>query len=352
MNVIPAAKNPILREKRNPLIFGNTILFTEIHPLFRVKMPKAVALLLLNWNTPAYTANCIRSLTAHCDPSLFDIIIADNGSTDGSLEILNAQFPHLIFLDNQENLGFAEGNNRALNYSITNGYAYSLVINNDTEVDEDIITALHQHLSAHPEAAAVQPAIYWMHKRNSLWNGNGRFNPVSGRVWSDVAAAKKDVQVIKADWLTGCCMLIRNSVLINTGLFNKQFFLYYEDVELSFRLGAAGHQLHYLPGTKMYHEAGASSQVASSEKEGTLSPVIHYYVCRNQIWLLRKYANPLFYPFIILCRSPYYISLLIYFLLKGKRKKAGHLLNGIKDGFFTPEKVIWPALTKYTPAQP
>lgn len=309
-------------------------------------MPKPIALLLLNWNTPTYTANCITSLIAHCDTSLFDIIIVDNGSTDGSLEILNKQFPDLIFLDNKENLGFAEGNNRAIRYSIANEYEYSLVLNNDTEVDEDIIKALHQHLYAHSEAAAVQPAIYWMHNKNSLWNGHGRFNPISGKVWSNVVPTKKGLTMIKADWLTGCCMLIRNSALQAIGLFNKQFFLYFEDVELSFRLSAAGYQLHYLPGTKMYHEAGASSQIVSSEKEGTLSPIIHYYVCRNQIWLLRKYTNPIFYPCIILCRSPYYISLLAYFFLKGKQKKAKHLLNGIKDGFFTPEKVIWPELNK------
>ena len=83
-------------------------------------MPKPVALILLNWNTPVHTANCISSLKQYCDARLFDIIVADNGSTDDSLALLKTQFPELIYIDNNENLGFAEGNNRGLSYSIEN----------------------------------------------------------------------------------------------------------------------------------------------------------------------------------------------------------------------------------------
>ena len=110
-------------------------------------MPKQVAIILLNWNTPAYTAACIQSLRQYCDEKLFDIIIADNGSTDDSVADLQTQFPDVIFIVNGENLGFAEGNNRALTYSIDKGYTYSLLINTDTLVDEDVVTALSTHLN-------------------------------------------------------------------------------------------------------------------------------------------------------------------------------------------------------------
>src|ERR1700743_1376615 len=103
-------------------------------------MPKAVALILLNWNTPEHTANCILSVQEYCDATLFDIIVADNGSSDDSIARLKAQFPDLIYIENKENLGFAEGNNRALEYSISHGYTYSLVMNNDTAADEDLVT--------------------------------------------------------------------------------------------------------------------------------------------------------------------------------------------------------------------
>ncbi|HEY0175231.1 MAG TPA: glycosyltransferase family 2 protein [Pedobacter sp.] len=305
-------------------------------------MPKPVALLLLNWNTPVYTSNCISSLLAYADTSLFDIIVADNGSTDGSLEKLKTQFPELTFLDNKENLGFAEGNNRAIEYALINGYSYSLIINNDTEIDQDIVKGLLLHLQRHPEAAAVQPAIYWLHDKEKIWNGEGGYHPVTGRVYSDKTIPTGTEGFRKAKWVTGCCMLVRNNVFQEIGLFNSVFFLYDEDVELSFRMRAAGYELHYLPQVKMYHEAGASGQLASREKEGTLSPIIHYYVNRNRIWLLRRFGKPLFYPVMFLYYSPYYLAMLCYFFIRGRRKKAGFLFNGIKDGFFTPEKVIWP----------
>jgi GT2 family glycosyltransferase len=301
-------------------------------------MPKIVAVILLNWNTPVHTANCIASLKKYCKNSMFDIIVADNGSTDNSLSILKNQFPDLIYIDNKENLGFAEGNNRALVYSIEQGYTYSLIINTDTEVDEDIITKLSEHLAIHPEAAAVQPSIFWMHKRSMIWNGEGSFNKVLG-ITSSNTNLPNSKNYKKVEWLTGCCMLIRNSALIKSGLFNKKFFLYYEDVELSFRFRRNGFELHYLPSCKMYHEASVSAVI--EKKEGVLSPVIHYYISRNHIWFLRKYGKHIFYPINIFYNAIYYLSLLAYLNFRGRKEKASFLKKGLKEGLFTPKNLIW-----------
>lgn len=306
-------------------------------------MPKPVALILLNWNTPVHTANCILSLQQYCDAQLFDIIVADNGSTDGSLAILEAQFPTLIYIDNQKNLGFAEGNNRGLMYSIAKGYSYSLVMNTDTLVDEDIVTKLNAHLNNYPEAAAVQPAIYWLHDKTKIWNGKGGFNAVLGLTYSDRTIRHNNAPFETAQWLTGCCLLTRNSALTKSGLFNKQFFLYYEDVELSFRMRGMGYKLHYLPSCKMYHEAGVSAKVEVEKKEGVLSPVIHYYISRNRLWFLRKYGNKVYYPVYMISGGIYYAALLIYFKLRGRSQKAAYLIKGVKDGLLTPKKLIWPA---------
>ena len=306
-------------------------------------MHKPVAVILVNWNTAEYTANCISSLKRYCDESLFDIIVADNGSTDGSLQVLQAEFPDLVYIDNKENLGFAEGNNRVLLYSIEKGYSYSLIINTDTLVDEDIIFKLREHLQQHPEAAAVQPAIYWMHNRAQIWNGKGRFSSILGITFSDTRLPEQPPGPTykTAEWLTGCCMLIRNAALLKSGLFNKQFFLYYEDVDLSFRLRRKGYQLHYIMSCKMYHAAGVSAKVTPT-KEGSLSPIIHYYVSRNHLWLLRRYGTPLFYPINLVYNGFYYAGLLTYLKLRGRNEKARLLIKGLKDGFFTSKSLIWP----------
>lgn len=311
-------------------------------------MHKPVAVILLNWNTPEHTANCILSLQEFCNQDLFNIVVADNGSTDNSLWLLKAQFPGLIYIENKENLGFAEGNNRALEYSIANEYSYSLVMNTDTTVDEDLVAGLLRHMESHPEAAAVQPAIYWMHDKTKIWNGEGNFNKLLGKTKSNLStpgeAALKKYKVAK--WVTGCCMLLRNSALQKSGLFNKLFFLYFEDVELSFKLRDAGFEVHYLPSSKMYHEAGVSAKVSAPKKEGNLSPVIHYYISRNHIWILRKYGAPLLYPINLIYNSLYYLTLLGYFILRGRNQKARLLIKGLKEGILTPKKVIWPSQYK------
>lgn len=306
-------------------------------------MPKPVALILLNWNTPQYTADCIQSVFRYCDNSLYNIIVTDNGSTDNSLAILKQQFPDLIYIDNEHNLGFAEGNNQALLYSIVQGYQYSLLLNTDTLVDEDIVKKLSTHLNEYPQAAAVQPAIYWMHKPTEIWNGEGRFNKLLGTTISDTT--KPDTLTAPpftlAEWVTGCCMMIKNEALQKSGLLNKLFFLYYEDVDLSFRLRKAGYVLHYLPSCKMYHEAGISAKVAAPKKEGQLSPVIHYYISRNHLWFIRQYGSPVLFPVNLLYNSFYYSALLIYFVLRRRKQKASLLLKGLKEGLFTPKKLIW-----------
>lgn len=307
-------------------------------------MHKPVAVILVNWNTAEYTANCILSLKQYCDENLFDVIVADNGSTDGSLKRLETQFPGLTYIDNQENLGFAEGNNRALEYAIKNGYPYSLIINTDTLVDEDIITKLYAHLQQHPEAAAVQPAIYWMHDKARIWNGDGKFNSFSGATSTDNRLPVKQLKGTRyktAEWLTGCCVMISNSALTEAGLFNKQFFLYFEDVDLSFRLRNKGYQLHYLFSCKMYHEAGVSAK-SGVTKEGNLNPVIHYYVSRNHLWIIRGYGKPVFYPINFIYNGFYYLALLTYLKLRGRNEKVKQLIKGLKDGLFTSKKLIWP----------
>ncbi|RZK36448.1 MAG: glycosyltransferase family 2 protein [Pedobacter sp.] len=305
-------------------------------------MHKPIAIIILNWNTPAHTISCVSSITNHCDESEYDIIIADNGSTDNSLSILKKQFPNHIFIDNKTNLGFAEGNNTALRYSIENGYTYSLLLNNDTEVDENFLSPLLTHLEKNPETVAVQPAIYYLYHKNKLWNGGSYFNNLLGLTYSNNKASRQSLKFPeKVEWLTGCCFLVRNEALKKVGLFTSKFFLYYEDVDLSFRLRKTAGQLDYLPTSKIYHEAGVSGKQKVKNSEGELSPIIHYYVNRNKLWFLRRYAKPIAIVPIFIYNAFYYSAMLSYFLLRNRKQKAKFLLKAIKEGLFTPKATIW-----------
>lgn len=304
-------------------------------------MAKQAAIILLNWNTPKHTANCILSIQKNCNSEQYDLIVADNGSTDGSLAKLQAQFPDLLYIDNQENLGFAAGNNKALELSLQQDYTYSLLLNNDTEVFEDFLTPLINHLEQHLKAVAVQPSIYFLNSKEDLWNGGSFFNKWLGITYSDnQKGVTTAMRFSTVDWITGCCMLVRNDALRKSGLLNSAYFLYFEDVELSFRLKRYG-ELHYLNTTKIYHEAGVSGKQSSKNKEGTISPIIHYYLSRNKIWFLRKYSNPVFVPTITLYHFFYYTFLMIYFILRNRLTKAKYLYKGIKNGLSEPKKNIY-----------
>lgn len=304
-------------------------------PLKRLQsaMHKSVAVIIVNYNTPVHTANCVNSFITYCDQSLFDIIVVDNGSTDNSCQTLTDKFPDVFFIDNKLNLGFAEGNNIALAYSISNSYEYSLLANSDTLVKENIITALKTHLDLNSHVAAVQPAIYWMHERNKLWNGPGYFNKITGNTLSKTSDEYKSVNgFLKVDWFTGCCVLLRNEVLREIGGFNKQYFLYYEDADLSFRMRSNQYDLHYTTTAKIYHEAGISSKKAGPE--GFLNPITHYYIARNHLWFIRTHGNNLLRPINMLYNLGYYLALWLYFKAKKKTRKASFVLNGIRDGLF------------------
>ena len=91
----------------------------------------------------------------------------------------------------------------------------------------------------------------------------------------------------------------------------------------------------------MYHEAGVSAK-AGVTKEGKLNPVIHYYVSRNHLWIIRGYGKPVFYPVNFVYNGVYYLALLTYLKLRGRNEKVKQLIKGLKDGLFTSKKLIWP----------
>lgn len=305
-------------------------------------MSKPVAVILLNWNTPNLTLACVSSFISLNNPDLFDIIIADNGSTDDSLARFKEKFPDLIYIDNQENLGFAAGNNRALQLALDKGYRFSLLLNTDAFVKNDILTPLLAYANLHPEVGMVQPAIYWASQPDKLWNGGGKLNTLLGRTHSSTRPVPFQNQETRPiDWATGCCMLMNNEALRRTGLFNEQYFLYFEDVDLSLRFIENNYPIHYYPHAKVYHIAGASGKKEkTASSEGIIHPMIHYYNARNKIWLLRGHSKSFFLPTAILYNSVYYLAILAYFIIRRRWNKAKFFLKGIKDGLFTEKKKV------------
>ncbi len=291
-----------------------------------------VAIIVLNLNGFAITSDCIQSLlAAHVAAS--DIILVDNGSTDGSGKRLKEVYPEVALLTLSQNRGFTGGNNAGLEYVLERGYEFALLLNNDTFVAPHFLVPLVHFMDAHPGAGMVQPLIYFNHDRSLVWNAGSFYNKVFGfpytrglnrRLQPGYDAARE------VDWVTGCAMLMRTDVLRKSGLFAPNMFLYCEDVELSFRIKKLGYGLFYEPRSEIYHIAGATGK--QSGKEGNILPQIHYFNQRNRIWVLKKYTPWFYWPTVFAANSLYVLGVLFYFAARCRWQKFRAVLHAVKDG--------------------
>lgn len=290
----------------------------------------SVAIILLNWNGFEFTKACIESLlqVKYRD---FKIILVDNGSVDGSLHKLSGLFPDVLFLESKENLGFTGGNNLGMNYALEKGFDYILLLNNDTVVDKGFLSPLVERLKNSPNCAAVQPLIYFLHDRGKLWNAGGRY--LKWLAKSETLYNRFDsVQPYSTDWITGCAIMVKSSLIQQIGLLDNTYFAYFEDVDWSLRMRKSGYELEVVPSSKIYHEAGASSKSKTTGREGFLDPRVHYLNVRNQLFQLRKYAS---FPYGILA-WPFNMGKIslyaVYFIIRGRWSKLHAIHKGLVDG--------------------
>jgi len=303
-------------------------------------MSKKLAIILVNWNSYSLTDDTLQSLykTSYKD---YDIICVDNASTDDSLSQLRKNHADIILLTCDQNTGFTGGNNKGMQYALEHGYAYTLLLNNDVAVESEFLEPLVQALDANENLGAVQPLIYFHHDRTLIWNAGSRYNKWLG-VTKTIGYNKKDANhtyrnqnqgfASKIDWITGCAFMVRTELLKKVGLLYDPFFIYYEDVDLSFRIKNAGYDLGYVPASVIYHIAGMSHKSSIKTAEGYVSPKVHYLNARNHIWLLKKYTKPLHAPTVILYQSIYYLSVTGYFIIRGRWQKIKALYKGIGEG--------------------
>ena len=298
-----------------------------------------VGVALLNWNGYADTAVCLASLReSEFRPAR--ILVFDNGSTDGSVERLETEFPEIELVRGGENLGFAEGNDRAAQALLAAGMDYVWVLNNDTRIEPGCLGALVAALEADPALGAASAKIWFMDERKPLCYAGARCHPWTFAVewrglWETDAGQydrPEDVQL-----LSGCCMLIRAETIRRIGLFNREFFAYSEDLDWSLRARAAGIRLRYVPQAQLWHKLFGASQKDGRAAVRKSSPRVEYLMTRNFIWVVRLHSRPrsgrrfvALAHLIGMWRVP---RSLIMLLLPGRRAAGWAGLRGLRDGW-------------------
>ncbi len=234
-----------------------------------------LSIIIVNYNVRYFLEQCLQSVRHAANKTETEIFVVDNASTDGSMEMVRELFPEVQLIINTENLGFSKANNQAIRKAKGE---YILLLNPDTVVEEDTFVKVCTFMDTHADAGGL--GVYMI-------DGKGNFLPESKRGLPTPAVAfykifglsalfphsrtfgkyhlgylDKD-QTHEVDVLSGAFMLLRKSTLDKTGLLDEDYFMYGEDIDLSYRITKAGYKNYYYPGTRIIHYKGESTKKSS-----------------------------------------------------------------------------------------
>lgn len=236
------------------------------------------AVVILNWNTEGFLREFLPGLLRSCEKvEGAEVIVADNASTDGSMEVMKKQFPQVRTLQFERNLGFTGGYNRAFKEldSSDNAPEYFLLINSDIEVPEDWLEPLVEWMDRHPDCGACAPKLHsWQERDKFEYAGAAggyldRFGypfcrgRILKRIESDRGQYDWPADVF---WATGACLMVRSSVYRKLGGLDERFFAHMEEIDLCWRMQLEGWKISVVPESTVFHVGGGTLPATSPFK--------------------------------------------------------------------------------------
>lgn len=234
------------------------------------------SVIILNWNGAEmlrrYLPSVVKSQESSANRYDFEVIVADNGSTDNSLEVLAKEFPSVKTIVLDQNYGFAEGYNRAIAQVDSE---YTVLLNSDVEVTEGWLDPLLAYLDTHTDVAAVQPKIRSWLRRSHFEHAGAAGGYLSklyfpycrGRILWHVEEDKGQYDTAaEVDWTSGACMCVRTKVYKECGGLDAAFFAHMEEIDLCWRMRNAGWRLVCVPESVVYHLGGGALNYESPRK--------------------------------------------------------------------------------------
>jgi len=242
-----------------------------------------LSVVIVNYNVEYFLEQCVLSVLKASEGLDTEIFMVDNASVDGSVKMVEERFPEVNVIANKDNVGFSKANNQAMRLSQAE---YVLLLNPDTVIEEDTLKKCIDFMDSHPQAGGLGVKMV---------DGKGRFLPESKRGLPTPRVAffkitginrlfpssKKinryylghldDNKTHEIEILSGAFMFMRNKALHEVGLLDEAFFMYGEDIDLSYRLILGGYKNYYLPETSIIHYKGEST------KKGSLNYVFVFY---------------------------------------------------------------------------
>lgn len=256
-----------------------------------------LSIVIISWNVRELLRLCLDSIQESLrgekgEGLLVETIIFDNGSTDGSADMVREDFPRVHLMESEVNLGFTKGNNLAIGQSEGR---YILLLNPDTEVVGDALGTMVAYMEAHPRVGALGPQL--LNPDGTTQSSRRRFPTLATaflestvlQPWFQGSRILKryylldrpDDEIQPVDWAVGAALLIRREALHQVGLLDEEFFMYSEELDWCYRLKAQGWEVVYLPTAQVVHQEGRSSE--------QVLPARHIHFQRSKVLFFKRY---------------------------------------------------------------
>lgn len=262
---------------------------------------KKIFIVTVNFNAEEATHNLLFSLKGiKTSDFSISILVVDNASKNPFMLSTDEKKNNIHLITNTENLGFTGGYNSGIDFSLSQNADYILLINNDTTVDKNFLIELLKGFQANNEIGATVPKIYFSkgheyhkgrYKKNELgkviWYAGGEID------WANILVNNRDLDEVdngqfnkneETEFATGCCILLKTEVIKKIGKFDKRYFLYLEDADLSLRIIRNGFKILYCPKALIWH-------INAGSTDGAGSPLHDYYLTRNRMLFGFEYGS-------------------------------------------------------------
>jgi GT2 family glycosyltransferase len=247
-----------------------------------------IAVVVLHYKNLSDTLECLDSLSLQDYPS-YDVVLIDNNSGDAELEGALLKYSNLFFLKSPTNLGFAGGNNLGIRLALEKGADAVLLLNNDTTIAPNLLSAFVGAAAQHPQAGAFGAKIYYYDEPTILWHAGGDVNPLTKRCFhygcNDSDLEGKWDQVRQIPYACGCALFVKKETIEAVGLMAPEFFLLWEEIDWCWRIRKAGYECLFIPEAKVWHK------ISRSFEGGNRGPLWQYYYFRNRLLFLKRHYS-------------------------------------------------------------
>jgi hypothetical protein len=252
---------------------------------------KDITVVVVNWNTRELLKDCLKSVYETVRDIRYEVIVVDNGSTDGSVGMLHDEFPGVEVIENRENRGFGAANNQA--FAVMRG-RYALLLNSDALLTQHAVRALFLFMEDRPDVSLAcgqllnedgsrQNSIAHVPTLLTLLTNTSLLEYLLPRKFPSKRYVHKDPVEIES--AVGACILVRKEAMDSVGVFDERYFFFFEETDWTYRMRLAGWKIYHVPSALIYHLQGKSAG-------GSIRSRMEFYRSRYQFF--RKYRGSIY----------------------------------------------------------